>query len=87
MFTFWSLETCRKYQIVPYVFCLISMTFGDMILAIRLYALYQKQKWILAFFGTLLTVLVSTAIWSVHENTPLPLPAGERGCISVPSRR
>lgn len=61
------------------------MTFGDLILAVRLYALYQKKMWIFAYFGTLLTVLVSSAIWSVHENTALPLPSGERGCISVPS--
>lgn len=84
-FTFVSLETCNRIHIVPFTFSIISLTFGDMILAIRVYALFQKQRWISGFFAVLLTVLVSTAIWSVSDNSALPLPPDERGCISVPS--
>lgn len=80
-----SFETCRKIHWLPYLFCLISMAHGDMILGVRLYALYSKKLWIAVLFGVMLNVLGASSVWAAHENGPLILTPGQKGCISVPS--
>lgn len=63
------------FTIVLFVIC-------NCIIGLRVYALYERQIWILALFGVLICGEVIMSAYAIAYDAPVPMPPGEHACIS-----
>ncbi|CAE6427292.1 unnamed protein product [Rhizoctonia solani] len=79
--TVYVIQACEDFMPFPGVSTLISIAIAETILMLRIYALYQRNQWILAllvFFWVGQVIVMGTVI---RHPTRLELPEGLVGCI------
>jgi len=81
----WSAEFCGKYSHIEPAICMWIICSADCILLIRCYALWEKNKYILAFgiFGLLAIASVQAAGAALVSPVPFPEGVARFSCIAA----
>ncbi|KAH8927641.1 hypothetical protein BT69DRAFT_1330265 [Atractiella rhizophila] len=78
-----DLKTCTKVHILEPVITTILFLSCEFLLGARVWAMWNRQRWIACFFGAFAICGFVVEIWSMARNKALALPPGLRGCFSV----
>ncbi|KAH8927249.1 hypothetical protein BT69DRAFT_1347422 [Atractiella rhizophila] len=76
-------KTCDKIHFLEPVAASILFLSCEFLLAARVWAMWNRQRWIIWFFGILALCALVVEIWTIIPNKALRLPEGLRGCLSV----
>ncbi|KAK9893353.1 hypothetical protein P389DRAFT_198923 [Cystobasidium minutum MCA 4210] len=74
-------EVCSRAHWLPYAVCLTSLMAGDLILSMRVIALWGKNIFVALGLASLLIAQMVYALYAVSQNTALISPEGT--CMSI----
>ncbi|KAF8580457.1 hypothetical protein K439DRAFT_309532 [Ramaria rubella] len=85
--TSWTISVCNRY--VKFAgaatMCLVSV--GELILILRVYALYLANRYVLVFLLSILSGQIIVSAWAVHFGIRVPQPPGFPGCVLTGSSK
>ncbi|KDR75902.1 hypothetical protein GALMADRAFT_248681 [Galerina marginata CBS 339.88] len=79
--TTWTDSVCNRYVRFAGASTTSLVAVGELIMILRVYALYLGNKKILVFLLVLLCGQVSVSAWAVHNGMRVPQPRGFPGCV------
>jgi len=85
--TTWTHSMCNRYVRFGGATTACLVVIADLILIMRVYALYFANKKVLAFLLTLLVFQVAFIGVGLHFGMPVPLPDGWPGCVLTGSNQ
>ncbi|KAF9474224.1 hypothetical protein BDN70DRAFT_333181 [Pholiota conissans] len=77
----WPSSRCRRYVKFAGAATTSLVAVAELIMILRVYALYLGNKYILAFLLAVLSGQVIVSGWAVHNGMRVPQPAGFPGCV------
>ncbi|KAF8200818.1 hypothetical protein BJ912DRAFT_583779 [Pholiota molesta] len=77
----WNPSRCRRYVKFAGASTTSLVAVAELVMILRVYALYLGNKYILAFLLSVLTGQVIVSGWAVHNGMRVPQPAGFPGCV------
>ncbi|KAH8923550.1 hypothetical protein BT69DRAFT_1350104 [Atractiella rhizophila] len=76
-------RTCDKVHLLEPVGGSILIFGSEFLLGARVWAMFNRRRWIIWFFGTFAICALAIEIWAILPNRALRVPSGLRGCLSV----
>ncbi|KIK70025.1 hypothetical protein GYMLUDRAFT_34453, partial [Collybiopsis luxurians FD-317 M1] len=80
----WSESACERYVLYPQCVRLVHVAVVGIYFIMRLYAIYERNRWVLGLCIASLSVLIAVKTWAFTDGTRLVLPPGLVGCFLVP---
>ncbi|CAA7261217.1 unnamed protein product [Cyclocybe aegerita] len=71
----WPKDVCRRFVKFEGAGTIILVAICQLVMILRVYAIYERAIWILAFLLTLLAAQVSISAVGINLGFPVPLPA------------
>ncbi|KAJ3506860.1 hypothetical protein NLJ89_g6630 [Agrocybe chaxingu] len=79
----WPKDVCRRFVKFEGAGTIILVAICQLVMILRVYAIYERAIWILAFLLTLLAAQISISAVGINLGFPVPLPAPLAGSTSV----
>ncbi|KAF8992611.1 hypothetical protein BDQ17DRAFT_1369325 [Cyathus striatus] len=79
--TNWPISVCDRYVKFAGATTLCLVAVAELIMILRVYALYLGNKYVLVFLLSVLVGQIIVMAWSVHFGIRVPLPPGFPGCV------
>jgi len=77
----WTKKVCNKFVIFEGAATVTLMSVGQLIMILRVFAVYERNRYIFAFLITLWFLQVVISAVGLHTGFAVPLPTGLTGCI------
>jgi hypothetical protein len=79
--TNWPISVCDRYVKFAGATTLCLVAVAELIMILRVYALYLGNKYVLGFLLSVLVGQIIVMAWAVHFGIRVPLPEGFPGCV------
>ncbi|KIJ42254.1 hypothetical protein M422DRAFT_254661 [Sphaerobolus stellatus SS14] len=77
----WKGSICNNWIWLPVAVGPIISAATGIILIMRVYAIYARNKWVLSILASIYLAQLAVMGWSIPAGSPAPLPPGFIGCV------